>query len=173
MKAAGSVAWRCLVAIAAAAGNGVSNAELALTKAVGCSESKNVAVATGALAKKQLIERRPEDDGGGMLNFITEAGTAAIAAGAIPRAGAGTAPSAAKKPKKAKPAKPAKKKASKKTHRAARPAPASEPSGARFWLSDEVGLRIEADGCTGELSPAATQRLAEFVFHHWDKEAAA
>lgn len=171
MKAAGSVAWRCLVALAD--GSRLTNADLALNKAVGCAQAKNVAVATGTLAKKGLIERRIEEEEGGMLNFITEAGTAAIAAGAIPRAGAGTAPSAAKKPKKAKPAKPAKKKASKKTHRAARPAPAIEPSDARFWLSAEVGLRIEADGCTGDLSPAATQRLAEFVFRHFDHEAAA
>lgn len=165
MKPGGSVAWRCLVAIAAAKGDGVSNFDLALNKAVGCPAAKNVAVATGALVKKQLIGRAEGDDGG-MLNFITEAGKAALTAGEIPRAGAGKAPPAAKK----KPAKPASKKAPQKPHRTARAAPARDPSSARFWLSDEFGLRVDADACTGDLSPAQTQQLAEFIFRHFDNE---
>lgn len=170
MKAAGSVAWRCLQAIDAYAPEGLSNAALAALKQVGCAAAKNVAVATGTLSKKGLVQRTAGADGEGLLNFITEAGTAALAAGEIPRAGAGKAPLAAKTKKQPK---PAKKKAPKKTHRTAAAAPASEPADARFWLSDEVGLRIEADGCAGDLSPAATQRLAEFIFHHFDHEAAA
>lgn len=179
-----SIAWRVLLALTTLDGGGGTTDQVAADAALKGVKRKAVDTNLRILCKRNLVKHHPEVDIAPWQ--VTQAGVNVIAdgaftrknaaAGAIPRAGAGKAPPAKKKTRAAKPSKkskPAKKKAPKKTHRTARPAPASEPSAARFWLSDEVGLRIEADGCTGDLSPAATQRLAEFVFRHFDHEAAA